>query len=113
VYDDALVTENNFIIVNRQIRTRHKVQLAVDHFGLHFHGPLQALRLDLGQRSSPTKAAPVVLEVHAPAWIMALLYADSIAAGLARNGEIKLEAESGLNELRAEWHNLTKRVIPL
>ena len=34
-------------------------------------------------------------------------------AGLARSGEIRFEPESGLNELRAEWHNLTKRVIPL
>ena len=28
-------------------------------------------------------------------------------------GEIRFEPESGLNELRAEWHNLSKRVIPL
>jgi hypothetical protein len=48
-----------------------------------------------------------------PDWIMAILYADPIAAGLARSGEIRFEPESGLNELRAEWHNLTKRVIPL
>jgi hypothetical protein len=44
---------------------------------------------------------------------MAILYADPIAAGLARGGEIRFEPESGLNELRAEWPNLTKRVIPL
>ena len=61
----------------------------------------------------PDEGGPVILEVHVPAWIIALLYADPIAAGLARNGEIRFEAESGLNELRAEWHNLTKRVIPL
>ena len=34
-------------------------------------------------------------------------------AALARSGEIRFEPESGLSELRAEWHNLTKRVIPL
>jgi hypothetical protein len=44
---------------------------------------------------------------------MGILYADPIAAGLARSGEIRFEPESGLNELRAEWPNLTKRVIPL
>ncbi|HUG91635.1 MAG TPA: hypothetical protein VML55_12415 [Planctomycetaceae bacterium] len=44
---------------------------------------------------------------------MEILYADPIAAGLARSGEIRFEPESGLNELRAEWRNLTKRVIPL
>jgi hypothetical protein len=44
---------------------------------------------------------------------MAILYADPIAAGLARSGEIRFEPEGGLNELRADWHNLTKRVIPL
>ncbi len=49
----------------------------------------------------------------APAWIMAILFSDTIAAGLARSGEIRFEPESGLSELRAEWHNLTKRVIPL
>src|SRR5262249_54564568 len=61
----------------------------------------------------PEEGGPAILEVHVAAWIMAILYADPIAAGLARNGEIRFEAESGLNELRAEWHNLTKRVIPL
>jgi hypothetical protein len=44
---------------------------------------------------------------------MAILYADFIAAGLARSGEIRFEPESGLNELRADWHSLSKRVIPL
>jgi hypothetical protein len=54
-----------------------------------------------------------ILEVVVPAWIMKILYADPIAAGLARSGEIRFEPESGPNELRAEWPNLTKRVIPL
>jgi hypothetical protein len=44
---------------------------------------------------------------------MVLLYADPIAAGLARSGEIRFERECGLDELRSEWHNLTKRVIAL
>ncbi len=48
-----------------------------------------------------------------PEWIMALVHADPIAAGLAHSGEIRFEPESGLNELLAEWHNLNKRVIPL
>ena len=33
---------------------------------------------------------------------MAILYADSIAAGLPRSGEIRFEPESGLSELQAE-----------
>ena len=53
------------------------------------------------------------LVVGVPEWIMAILYADPIAAGLARSGEIRFEPECGLDELRTEWHNLTKRVIPL
>jgi hypothetical protein len=61
----------------------------------------------------PNEGGPAILEVSLPDWIMAILYADPIAAGLARSGEIRFEPESGLNELRAEWHNLTKRVIPL
>jgi hypothetical protein len=61
----------------------------------------------------PNEGGPAILEVSVPDWIMAILYADPIAAGLARSGEIRFEAESGLNELRAEWHNLNKRVIPL
>ena len=61
----------------------------------------------------PDEGGPAILEVKAPAWIMAILYADPIAAGLARGGEIRFEPESGLNELRAEWRKLTKRVIPL
>jgi hypothetical protein len=44
---------------------------------------------------------------------MAILYADPIAAGLARGGELRFEPESGLAELRAEWHNLARRVITL
>jgi hypothetical protein len=61
----------------------------------------------------PDEGGPAILEVTVPAWIMAILYADSFSAGLARSGEIRFEPESGLNELRAEWRNLTKRVIPL
>jgi hypothetical protein len=61
----------------------------------------------------PNEGGPAILEVRVPAWIMAILYGDPIGAGLARSGEIRFDAESGLNELRAEWHNLTKRVIQL
>ena len=61
----------------------------------------------------PDEGGPAILEVIVPAWIMAILDADPIAAGLTRGGEIRFEPESGLTELRAEWHNLTKRVIPL
>ena len=61
----------------------------------------------------PGEGGPAILEVAVPAWIMAVLYADPIAAGLARGGEIRFEPEGGLTELRAEWPNLTKRVIPL
>jgi hypothetical protein len=61
----------------------------------------------------PDEDGPAILEVIVPAWIMAILHADPIAAGLARSGEIRFEPESGLNELRAEWDNLPKRVILL
>ena len=61
----------------------------------------------------PDEGGPAILEVAVPAWIMATLSANSIAAGLARNGEIRFEPESGLVELRGEWGNLSKRVIPL
>ena len=61
----------------------------------------------------PGEGGPAILEVGVPSWIMAILYADPIAAGLARGGEIRFEPECGLTELRAEWHKLTKRVIPL
>jgi hypothetical protein len=61
----------------------------------------------------PDEGGPAILEVSVPAWIMAILYADPIAGGLARGGEIRFDPESGLTELRAEWPNLTKRVLPL
>lgn len=61
----------------------------------------------------PGEGGPAILEVYVPAWIMAILYADPIAAGLARGNEIRFEPESGLTELRAVWHGLVKRVIPL
>ncbi|HEX7446781.1 MAG TPA: hypothetical protein VF306_04505 [Pirellulales bacterium] len=61
----------------------------------------------------PDEGGPAILEVIVPAWIMAIVYTDPIAAGLARSGEIRFDPESGLNELRAEWHKLTKRVIQL
>jgi hypothetical protein len=61
----------------------------------------------------PDEGGPAILEGAVPAGIMAILYADPIAAGLARSGEIRFEPESGLNELRAEWRKLAKRVIPL
>jgi hypothetical protein len=61
----------------------------------------------------PIEGSPAILEASVPAWIMALLYADPIAAGLEGSGEIRFESENGLMELRAEWPNLTKRVIEL
>ncbi len=61
----------------------------------------------------PDEGGPAILEVSVPDWIMQRLYADPIAAWLAKGGEILFEPESGLNELLAEWHNLPKRVIPL
>lgn len=61
----------------------------------------------------PDEGGPAIVEVSVPAWIMAILYSDPIAAGLARSGEIRFDPECGLNELRAEWANLTERVVPL
>ncbi len=61
----------------------------------------------------PNEGGPAIVEVVVPAAIMALLYSDPLAAGLARSGEVRFEPESGLHELRAAWPTLTKRVIPL
>lgn len=61
----------------------------------------------------PNEGGPAIVEVAVPDWILAILNAESIAASMAQGGEIRFEPESGLNELRAEWPNLTKRVIPL
>jgi hypothetical protein len=61
----------------------------------------------------PNEGGPAILEVSVPDWIMAILYADPIAAGLARSGEIRFDPFCGLNELCAEWPKLAKRVIPL
>jgi hypothetical protein len=61
----------------------------------------------------PGEGGPAILEVGVPDRIMAILYADPIAAGLARGGEIRFEPGCGLEELLAAWHTLTKRVIPL
>lgn len=61
----------------------------------------------------PGEGGPAILEVCVPDRIMAILYADPIAAGLARGGEIRFEPGCGLEELLAEWHTLTRRVIPL
>ncbi len=61
----------------------------------------------------PDEGGPAILEVSVPNRIMDILYADPVARMLARGGEIRFEAESGLHELRAEWQNLQKRVIPL
>jgi hypothetical protein len=61
----------------------------------------------------PQEGGPAILEVIVPAWIMEILHSDFFSAGLALNGEIRFEPQSGLNELRTEWQNLTKRVIKL
>ena len=76
---------------------------------------LLVLRAQVHSRSGrdTLQGGPAILEISVPAWIMKTLYTDPIAAGLERSGEIRFDPESGLNELRAEWHNLEKRVIPL
>jgi hypothetical protein len=61
----------------------------------------------------PAEGGPAIVEVVVPAWIMAILYADPLASWMAKGGEIRFEPDNGLNELRAEWHNLIKRIIPL
>jgi hypothetical protein len=61
----------------------------------------------------PDEGGPAILEFSVPEWIMNRLLAYPISAGLARAGEIRFEPESGLNELRAEWRNLSRRVILL
>ena len=59
------------------------------------------------------RAARLFWNWRFPAWIMMIVYSGPIAAGLARGGEMRFDTESGLNELRAEWQKLTKRVIQL
>jgi len=61
----------------------------------------------------PAEGGPAILEVVVPEWIMAILYADPLASWMAKGGEIRFEPGSGLNELRAEWNNLAKRIITL
>ncbi|WP_165232038.1 hypothetical protein [Aquisphaera insulae] len=61
----------------------------------------------------PDEGGPAIVEFEVPGWIMDRIYADPIAAALARGGEIRFEAESGLDELIAEWRHLRKRVILL
>jgi hypothetical protein len=61
----------------------------------------------------PDEGGPAILEVEVPERIMQVLYAEPIARGLSRSGKIRFDPESGLNELLAEWPNLSKRVIPL
>jgi hypothetical protein len=61
----------------------------------------------------PEEGGPAILEVVVPGWIMNILDSDPQAAWLARSGEIRFDSECGLDELRAEWRKLTKRVIPL
>lgn len=61
----------------------------------------------------PQEGGPAILEVEVPAEIMDILYADPIAGGLARSGEIRFDPESGLNQLREGWDKLPKRVISL
>ena len=77
---------------------------------------LTGLPEEMAQRKAklfPAHDGPAIIEEHVPEWIMQILYRDTIAAGLSRHGEIRFEPESGLEQLRAEWPNLTKRVIPL
>ena len=49
--------------------------------------------LDARNKASlfPDEGGPAILEVSVPAWIMAILYSDTIAAALARSGEIRFE----------------------
>ena len=49
------------------------------------------------------EAVQAILELSVPAEIMQRLYADPIAAWLAKVVKIVFEPESGLNELLAEW----------
>ncbi len=61
----------------------------------------------------PSEGGPAILEILVPTWIMDIFYLNPISAGLAQSGEIRFEPESGLDELRAEWQNIQKRVIRL
>ncbi|MGL4421511.1 MAG: hypothetical protein ACRCZF_12650 [Gemmataceae bacterium] len=60
----------------------------------------------------PGEGGPVILEIEVPDSLIQLLLEDLFAAGLAKSGEFRFDPESGLNELRAAWPTLQKRVIP-
>lgn len=61
----------------------------------------------------PNEGGPAILEVEVPAWIVDILLNDPLQAAFANSGEARFEPGFGLEELLAEWPNLTKRVIPI
>lgn len=61
----------------------------------------------------PKEGGPAILEIQVPAWIVDIVGNDPIGAFNAAGGELRFEPECGLDELRAEWPNLIKRVIKL
>jgi hypothetical protein len=54
-----------------------------------------------------------ILELEVPSWIVALVLADPIGAGLAKGGEVRFDPGLGLDELLREWPNLPKRILPI
>ena len=61
----------------------------------------------------PNEGGPAILEIAVPPWIMDILFADPLMEAVSQGGEARFEKGFGLEELCAEWSNITKRVILL
>ena len=61
----------------------------------------------------PNEGGPAILEIAVPPWIMDILFADPLMEAVSEGGEARFEKGFGLEELCAEWSNITKRVILL
>jgi hypothetical protein len=59
----------------------------------------------------PGEGGPAILEIEVPAAIIAILEADPDARVGMDCGDTLFDPRVGINELLAEWPNLTKRVI--
>ena len=61
----------------------------------------------------PTEGGPVILELEVPAWVVDVVLADAIGAGLALSGEVRFDPGVGLEDLLRVWPTIPKRIIPL
>jgi hypothetical protein len=59
----------------------------------------------------PTEGGAAVLKVEVPSEIVDSIYRDPFAAAVAASGELRFEPGLGLEDLVAEWPNLSKQVV--